>query len=487
MIRLFITQNDTRLPGPEALLVAYRVGDPIDEDDPRIPAFLRVTTRAPDAITRAAPHVEPDDLTDEADDGDAGLPEPRQDDPADAAHDNTLAGAVRLSVEHALPGFDGLPFAYEFVQPGRASTAAGRAEVPDPVLRIVAAPGVHVQLLRPFSGQPTMRVDVIRVADPNVVPALGDTLDASLLLAGNDVGMHRYSFGMTGLLYATMHAARFIPQSDEGTARAEAETERVLRYAREPDRIAVMRQRDGMLFFDNRAERMLQVTVPRFSGMGSSGPSDAEARFGYAINPQAGVDEVAVTVAATAGVRVVQFHYGSFEAGISVAPDITQAQLSMQPFALTRVPNFADVPWPGAPITPPMRPTLRPEVRTTMRAPSESLAPWREVPIPLIEPPPSLADMAAHIAIDMAVSRLEPVGDALDVLELGWALATGRDRWGQPVGWTDLTMMALGAALPFVGRRDLQVGLFVSQATLGCVSVSAALGELDGAEELDAP
>ncbi len=473
MIRIRITQDDRREPGPRAVLVAYRADDAMAADDPRIPSFLRADDE-PDAITGAAPDVEEGEADPEAD---TAAPAESAATPPGDGLSNTWAGMVTLSVEQALPGFRGLPFAYEFIQPGSANTAARRSEVPDPLLRIVAAPGVSVQLWPPRAGQPIVRVDVIRVADPHAVPALGDTINASLLLAGNDVGLHRYAIGMTGMLYATMHSTRFVVPDDESSA--QAETERLGQYARDPGRIAVLRQRDGLLFFDNRAERMLQVTVPRFSGLDTRGPSDSQARFGYSINPLAGPDEVAVTVAATANVQVVQFHYGSFEAGTSLAPDLIDSQRAMRPFALMRVPNFADVPWPGAPVEPPRAA----EDRLTMRDTGERFIPWQNEPIALVEPPPSLADIAGHIVADVLLSRIPVVGDALDLIELGVALASGRDRWGQPVGFVDLTMMALGAALPFVNRRDMQLALFVGQASLGSASLVGALSTEDSAAD----
>lgn len=488
MIRFRVTIDEETSPGhPGAVLMAYRQEEPLGPDSPALPAFLRRYFAEPDVISSAAPHVDADDpeLAESSDDASAADEEgaavtgaPTSDGADAEAGENVWATGVMITTERAIGGFEGLPFCYEIVQPGRADSAGGSAEVRDPVIRVVAAPGVRVLLLPPRGDQPIVRVDVIRVQDPHVVPALGESLNASMLLTGNGVGLHRSGRALAYLdLYTSMHMARFAITDEQ--RRLEAED--LLRSALAPRRISVLPQRDGALFFDNIAERMLQVRVPSRARVwrGGDDRGDVEARFGYVINQQAGEGEVALTVAATAPVEVLQFNFGAFEAGEAIAPDIVEAQQRMQPFALRRLPDFDAVPLPGQSIEP-----LRAAAPTMIGAESR-FRPWTSAEIPFVEPPPSLTESLSRAAADVMISLVPVVGDALDILELGTALVTGRDRWGQRVGFTDLAMMALGAITPFVNRREIQLALFVSQVSVGGAAILPQF--LDEDEEVWGP
>lgn len=77
--------------------------------------------------------------------------------------------------------------------------------------------------------------------------------------------------------------------------------------------------------------------------------------------------------------------------------------------------------------------------------------------IPLVEVPPELETMLSRMATDVLIGRIPYVGDAVDLIELGYAFISGRDRWGQHLSLIELTLMSLGAVLPFVSNRDVRL------------------------------
>jgi hypothetical protein len=480
--RISLDEGDADAPvrTPRASILAYRSSR--DRGAPSfVPQFIRDLMRdSPSTPGAVAGAMGPEDL-ELNDSGDDELDEPDAPRASEGTEDgaaNTWASLVEISTERPILGSAGLPFSWEVIAPGRADTTGGAPAVPSPVLRVVAAPGVRVLLLPPISDdEPLVRVDVIRVQDPRSVPTLGEPIDASLLLTGNGVGMHRSGSSFPYVdLYSRMHMARF-----GGSEDADFEAFRDLfATGLRNRRVSVMPQRDGVMFFDNVAERMLEIRVRVLSRAYYPGDSrsDVQARFGYQIRQDADIHEPCVTVAATASVQVRQYYYGAFEAGDAIAPDLTAAQRAMEPFVVLRVPDFDAVPFPGRPVEAPERPT---PAGPTMIAPRSVFHAWEAAEIPFIEPPPELRLVLARAGADVMVSMIPVVGDAIDVMELGLALVTGRDRWGQRVGFLDLGLMAMGAALPFVNRRELQLSLLAGQLAAG--GAMLAPGFLEGEDE----
>ena len=64
----------------------------------------------------------------------------------------------------------------------------------------------------------------------------------------------------------------------------------------------------------------------------------------------------------------------------------------------------------------------------------------------------SWSEMLSKLSIDIGVGFIPVVGDAVDVVELGYALTTGKDKWGDPVSGWQLVLMAGCTAVPFVGN-----------------------------------
>jgi hypothetical protein len=141
-----------------------------------------------------------------------------------------------------------------------------------------------------------------------------------------------------------------------------------------------------------------------------------------------------------------------------IAPDVGNlGGYSFHPFELHRA-AFDRVPFPGGGTDP-----TGPGRLQTISANG----------IPLIDTPTSTATMVARMGTDATIGLIPVVGDAVDLLELGWAAMTGRDRWGQQVGLLDIALMGIGAALPFVSSqtvRRLGTAVLIGGATAGFVA-----------------
>lgn len=376
-----------------------------------------------------------------------------------------MAPGVLITVEQRIAGNPGLPFCYQIVMPGEHDSIGGNPMISTAVVRIVAAPGVGITLLPPMPGIPVVRIDVLRVQDPSCIPPLGSPIDASLLLLNNGVPMHRndpaFFASPPGALLGTLD----MTDMPVGPERDRMMRDFVSRSRERIDstRIAVIPQRNGVLIFDNRSQRMLRVHVPSYNRRGAAGSQDHQARFGYFINEAAGND-MAVLVTASHGVAVTQFRYTKFDSGeaLNLPP---QAQLdrmgSMEPFMLLRVDDFDAVPLPGNDPRPGaghlsqlMTYEETPTGPSWVRLDGVRITIPR---IPFVDVPPDLATLAGRIAFDLAVARIPGVGDAVDLLELVYAASTGRDRWGQRVGLLDLSLMAVGSLLPFVGTPEVRL------------------------------
>jgi hypothetical protein len=263
-------------------------------------------------------------------------------------------------------------------------------------------------------------------------------------------------------------------------------------------RIVVIPQRTGMLFFDNLTQRMLEVQVPTSTRSEPDGANDHRARFGYSISQAVGAGHLAVVLLATPQVRVQQFRYTAFDAGDSLAPptDIEVAGIPDEsPFGLVRISAFDQVPLPGSGDRDAGSGEDRPFSELLLR--DVTVSGWTRADgtrfevelVELVETPPSLGLIASRIAVDLAVARIPFVGDAIDLAEFAYAAATGRDRWNQPVGMLDLSMMGLGAFMPFIGNREarlLGTAVMLSYAAHGVSGLVGSLSEeapLPGAPE----
>jgi hypothetical protein len=74
--------------------------------------------------------------------------------------------------------------------------------------------------------------------------------------------------------------------------------------------------------------------------------------------------------------------------------------------------------------------------------------------------------------LDMVVGSVPLVGDAVDVAEVAYGFATGKDRWGRPLSNLDLMFMTIGMLLPLVSA-PMAEGLGRKLADLTTVGGSA--------------
>lgn len=469
MIRFDVIMDEDRSPGPRVTITPRFIEDP-----GFIPAFLRSSPleeeeAGEDPGSEAGPELE--------------APPP--------ARESVWASGVEISVERVIPGFDRLPFCYELAQTTGADSEGGRSVINSSIIRIVAAPGVSVRILTDSLGGPAIRVDVIRVQDPCCIPALGQPIDASLLLATNGVPMHRNSVAwFASRDFATLSHAEMGRVADSGR-RAAAAVEFIARARTRmrETRIVVIPQRTGMLFFDNLTQRMLQVDVPTSTRSAPDAANDHRARFGYALFPALGAGHIPVILFATPEVRVHQFRYTAFDAGESLAPPTDIALTAIpdeSPFGLLRISSFDVIPIPGSPESGAGGGETADFSELILR--DVTISGWTRADgtrfdvelVPLIDAPPSLSLIAARIAVDLAVARIPFVGDAVDLAEFAYAAATGHDRWGEPVGTVDFAMMGLGAFMPFISNSEARMlggAIMGGYAAYSVGSIASAMSE----------
>lgn len=376
-----------------------------------------------------------------------------------------VAPGVAITVQRQIAGIDTLPFCFEIITPGENDTAGGSAFVSSALIRIVAAPGVSITLLPRGPNSPLVRIDIIRVQDPHCIPPLGDRIDASLLLMSNGVPMHRNSVAFFSSEPFTLFSNMGVARMPHGASREQLRQD-IASRAREHmqnERIVIIPQRNGMLFFDNQSQRMLQVHVPSYTRQASAGATDHRARFSYRVIQASGAGP-AVIISATDSVTVSQFRFTTFDAGESLAlpPAEHLARLqAMQPFALVRVSSFDQIAFPGEDQFPEQ--STRSDLLTTYDAFGPS--PGWTLPggerlvmteIDFVELPPDFATFAGRMAADLLIARIPGFGDAIDLLELAYAASTGRDRWGQRVSVYDMALMSIGSLMPFVGSSELR-------------------------------
>ncbi len=471
MIRFDVVMDEDRSPGPRVTITPRFIEDP-----GFVPAFLRSADESTD--TGADADADPDDA---APGGEAPAP----------ARESVWASGVEISVERVIPNFDRLPFCYELAQTTGADTEGGRAVINSSIIRVVAAPGVSVRILSESTGGPVIRIDVVRVQDPCCIPALGQPIDVSLLLATNGVPMHRNSVAwFASRDFATLsHAEMGRVTDDSRRADAAAEFVAQARTRMRATRIVTIPQRNGMLFFDNLTQRMLQVEVPTSTRSAAGSANDHRARFGYALFPAVGAGHLAVVLFATPQVRVHQFRYTAFDAGDSLAPPTDVALSAIpdeSPFGLLRISSFDSIPLPGSADS--GAGSADGSTFSDLLLRDVTVSGWTRADgtrfdvelVPLIDAPPSLAMIAARMAVDLAVARIPFVGDAVDLAEFAYAAATGHDRWGEPVGIVDFTMMGLGAFMPFIGNREarlLGASIMGGYAAYSIGGVASALSE----------
>jgi hypothetical protein len=139
------------------------------------------------------------------------------------------------------------------------------------------------------------------VQDPRCIPALGEQINMSLLLASNGVSMQPQFHGLvpSSALAAQeqMYRASLVPlrPGDELEAPLPHPTE-MFRAVTSNTRVVALPQRNGILFFDNYTKRMLEAKVRVFARHGDTESTNGRARFAYWIHPSATHREKAVTL-----------------------------------------------------------------------------------------------------------------------------------------------------------------------------------------------
>ncbi len=450
-------------------------------------------TGAPETEEPAAESIPESEATEET------LPEPEEEDRSER---QILVELVSVTVEHSLAR-DVLPFSFEVIEPAPSPHRRGRRvwRVNLPVLRIVAAPGVHIQVMRATNAERAFYVDVIRVQDIRTLPELGMPIDIGLYLQGNLVPMRHDSDWGREFLDGTRNLLEFFNISREDIIEfAEANADLIV--TPELARVTVIPTDDGTIFYDSLCKRVLQVKVPRMSRSSSAESGNSRARYGYTINQLPLPEFKSVTIAATDEVEISQYCFSNSAAieeadlhrdevsldlrlrelvretmgntdSIVGMTGLSIEQIRMSPFLLFRVPQIDSVPNPGETIRPVVDLGLpRPIIVGAPRTDLASLfyltprRPWRSENIQYVAPT-DLPRMLTHIAVDVGVGLIPVVGDLVDIAEVMQAAVTGRDHWGDRVSTFELALMTLGAILPFVGNRTVR--------TLGTLTMGGTL------------
>ena len=437
-----------------------------------------------------------EDLTEPEDD----FAEPEEED--DRSARQLLVELVLVTVEHSISRGT-LPFSFEVIEPAPSPRRRSRHvwRVNLPVLRIVAAPGVHIQVMRATNPERCFYVDVIRVQDIHTLPELGMPIDVGLYMQGNLVPMRHDSDWGREFLDGTRSFLNFFEIPREDLIEIVEENPEVF-ITMETARVTIIPTDDGTLFYDSLCKRVLQVKVPRMSRNSGAESDNGRARYGYTVNQLPLAEYKSVTIAATDEVEVIQYCFSNsaaIEEGdlhndevdldlrlqelIREATENTDSpvgrtglsleQIRMSPFLLFRVPQIDSVPNPGETIRPLIDLDLpRPIFSGVPRTDIASLfhltprRPWRSENI-RYEAPANLPRMLTHIAVDVGVGMIPVVGDLVDIAEVMQAAVTGRDHWGDRVTTFELALMTLGAVLPFVGNRTVR--------TLGTLTMGGAL------------
>lgn len=308
---------------------------------------------------------------------------------------------ITLTIQQRLDGYRRFPAAYQFLE-----------ETEDrrwPIIRVVAAPGVSIAIRNiPTAyivGIDTPSLEFFRVQDPEIVPPMAHDI-MPMSLAGQD----------------ELNPPPFVVPN----MRADMFPENYFRVERLPSEVVIE---------NPFTSTTLTIDVPEFT-RDASDIHNAKARFCYYFDPDGvfgNADRPLLRIVKTPDVKLTIASRDTRFTSLMRPTDIRQLLAFYQIF---EVDDINAVPPQGDAIIP--------------------AADWREVRS--IERVPPLEEEIGTAIIDTSIGFIPVVGDIVDVAELVYGIATGRDRWGRKVTTDDLVIMGIGVLLPFVGAAALRNG-----------------------------
>jgi hypothetical protein len=279
------------------------------------------------------------------------------------------------------------------------------ADRPYAILRIVVSPGVSVRHKFPAEYSPMIDklplAFIYRVQDAAVLPPMGVDIVERQLLAPYAVNEPKDS-----ALYDQLP----------------------------PNYFQVVPRPNGVTIRHPLSAQEMRVTVPP-DERAANGGSDGLERFAYDIHAPADLPRNEVPFARVVATPGVDVRFAAIPRPAGPNPRLVSPLALVDAFRVYKVPAFGEVPAQGTP--------LEPEERFRVTSFERSY---------------TLEETLAMAGIDIGVGFIPVLGDLVDIAELIYGVATGRDRWGRPLSTADLMIMGIGALLPFVGAPLLRRG-----------------------------
>lgn len=317
-----------------------------------------------------------------------------------------------------------LPFVWRFAHEPKEPQGVISAlqSVGGPTLTVVAAPGVTLylegfpdQAWTPAPGLPVL--NIYRVQDPAVLPRLATDVPATRMVGTYEVAEHPFVAELPG---ATM--------DDPPTS---------ITMGGPSERHFIIEQLPGGAVIEHVASGdRWTITVPQLSRE-SRVAKDAQARYAFEIDlsgrpgdPQRPLLKIVTTPQAE--VTLMESHVR-----LRIFGAETNARVGLSYWNLWEVDSIDQVPAQGSPIEPGPGWRWVDKVRRVPNSQEQSLA-------------------LEQTVLDIAVGLVPVVGDAVDIAELLYGVATGQDKWGRPVTLKDLALLGLGAVLPFVASGAMR-------------------------------
>jgi hypothetical protein len=306
---------------------------------------------------------------------------------------------ISLIIQKQLEAYHRFPAAYQFLEETEERWW--------PIIRVVAAPGLSVAIQNIpdtyVAGIETPSLEFFRVQDPEVLPPIAHDIAAMGLAGQEEVN--------PPVLAVPANMPSMYPEN-------------YFRIDRLPSEVVI----------DHPFSRTtLMIKVPEFT-RDARDTRNARARFCYHVDPEGvlgSFDHPLVRIVKTPEVKLTVAASDTRFARITAETNLRQHIVFYEIF---EVDDINAVPPQGAPIIPQQG--------------------WREVRS--IERIPRSEEEIQMALMDTTVGLVPVVGDIVDVAELVYGVATGRDRWGRKVTTGDLVIMGIGALLPFVGSAALR-------------------------------
>lgn len=352
-----------------------------------------------------------------------------------------LSVQVKLIDTHTEPRR--IPVAYEYLpmpdQPVKLKLGLDRhwnVGRDYPVIKIVAGPEVGIILDGFPRGyyEPSLTLpllEIIRVQDPELIPALASDFNTNYLLGEFDV-YHPGAPGGFALFKDSLdqsgHSRIFFP----------------------PQYFSVTRLNNGVIIRHLHTLQDLVVTVPVHIGDPANPGSDSGARFAYQINPNG---QMHIT---EADVRRQRFPLVEIVKTSEVKVELARRPLTMTGFKSASSPSASDV-FYGVYEAPFKDIPNQGEV-------FERRSSWKTVTLDL--PVRQEVVLSAPMAIfDAAVRFLPVVGDLVDLAEFSKGWFEGRDLYGRKMSQSDTLMLGMGVFLPGALSVSVRAGAGARQLT----------------------